>query len=230
MLPLLLAAGLALLAGCATSTSPMAGPHYVPSNVHVAAVQPKVRRVALLPIAPHRGGGQMATGIEDLAPVLETELRKTAAFEVVQVSERQLLSWFGQTTWRADQMLPQNFLARLQQETGCDAVLFPTLTAYRPYPPLAIGLDLRLVAGVDLTPFWAVDEVLDAGSAPVARGARGYGRTEIIVRDGEEAAVLQSPRFFARYVCATLFATLPSVDKSLQESSKPTKTLMAGTP
>ncbi len=224
LLPLLLAVG------CATSTSPGSGPHFATTNYHSGPFPPSLRRVALLPVATHASNSTLAAGSEELLPVLEAELRKTGAFEVVLVSERNLRDWTGNARWRPDEQLPRDFLNRVRTETGCDAILFPTLTLYRPYPPLAIGLDLRLISGEDLVPIWAIDEVMDAGAAPVARGARGYSQTQIIVREGEEGAVLQSPRFFSRYVCSTLLATLPTIDKSLQESAKPTKTMVAGKP
>lgn len=204
---------------------PEYGPRFVPSNIHaVAAMPPTVRRVALLPVAPQRANNALVSGAEDLPAVLEAELRKTAMFEVVHVSERQLQEWTGRGAWRADEALPNNFFPRLQKETGCDAVLFPVLTTYRPYPPLALGLDLRLVAGPDHLTIWAVDEVLDAGATPVARAARDYSRAQIFLRAGEENAVLQSPSRFARFASATLFATLPPREKSLKPEAKPTMT------
>lgn len=222
---LLISAFLLLVTGCATPHFPELGSRYEPANVHAVSAMPNtVRRVALLPIAPHRANATIAAGAEDLSDVLETELRKTAMFEVVSVSETQLLEWTGRTAWRADEILPQNFFVRLHQETGCDAVVFPALTTFRPYPPLAIGFDLRLVTGPDHLTLWAVDEVLDAGTGPVARAARDYGRSQINVREGEEGAVLQSPTRFAGFVSATLFATLPPREKTLKQSEKMTIT------
>lgn len=216
--------------GCSTPRLTDLGPRYKPTNIHaVAAIPTTVRRVALLPIAPHGANNTIASGAEDLAAVLETELRKCAMFEVVSVSERQLQAWTGRGAWRADEALPQNFFARLRSETGCDAVLFPALTTFRPYPPLAIGLNLRLV-GPDQLPLWAVDEVLDAGAAPVGRSARDYGRAQIHVREGDEGAVLQSPTRFAGFVSATLFATLPPREISLKQSEKPPMTAAGAKP
>lgn len=204
---------------------PEFGARYEPSNIHALDSMPvTVRRVALLPLAPHRANATLAAGAEDFSGILETELRKRVMFEVVNISEQQLREWTGRGTWRAQDLLPETFFARLRQETGCDAVLFPALTSFRPYPPLAIGLDLRLVAGPDQVTLWAVDEVLDAGAAPVARAARDYGRTQIHLRDGEEGAVLQSPRRFASFASAILFATLPPREKPLKENGQPTIT------
>jgi hypothetical protein len=207
-------AALLFATGCSTLRIPEVGPRYIPTNVHAVDAMPRtVRRIALLPIASHRANSTLASGAEDLSAVLEAELRKTAMFEVVNVSEKQLQEWTGRGAWRAGEVLPQNFFTRLRNETGCDAVVFPTLTTFRPYPPLAIGLDLRLVAGPDHLTLWAVDEVLDAGAVPVARAARDYGRAQIHVREGEEGAVLQSPSRFAGFASATLFATLPTRGK-----------------
>jgi hypothetical protein len=220
---------LLFVTGCSTVQFPELGPRYVPTNIHgVAAMPPTVRRVALLPIAPHRANNTLTSGAEDLSAVLEVELRKTAMFEVVNVSESQLREWTGRGAWRTDEILPQNFFHRLHAETGCDAVLFPALTSFRPYPPLAIGLELRLVTGTDSVTLWAVDEVLDAGAAPVARAARDYGRSQIHVREGEEGAILQSPMRFAGFASATLFTTLPSREKSLKQPAKPTMTTAGG--
>ncbi|HMJ88966.1 MAG TPA: hypothetical protein VK530_04085, partial [Candidatus Acidoferrum sp.] len=212
-------------AGCATSELPEVGPRYHPTNIHAVDSMPRtIRRVALLPIAPARTGAALASGAEDFSGILETELRKAGMFEVVHVSESELRSWTGRAAWRADEALPETFFARVKQETGCDGVVFAALTAFRAYPPLALGLDLRLVAGPDHVVIWAVDEVIDAGSDAVARAAHDYSRAQINSKAGEDTAVLQSPRRFAQFASATLVATMPTHKNILKEIPKPTKT------
>ncbi len=162
------------------------------------------RRVALLPVA--------SAGIEpapDCASVIEPELRKCARFEVVAVSPRQLTQWFGRGAWRADEALPAGFFKRVAAETGCDAVLFPLVTEFRAYPPLAIGWDLRLVDCADQRVWWAVDEVFDAGTPAVARSARDYAAAGMRSGGDDGHAVLQSPRRFAQYSAAAVIGTLP---------------------
>jgi hypothetical protein len=211
-----------LVIGCSSLRVPELGPRYTPANVRAVPALPKsIRRVALLTIAPHREGSVLASGAENLSNIVEVELRKTGVFEVVLVSEHDLQAWTGRRFWRVDEALPQNFLAHVRDETGCDAILFTGLTAFRPYPPLAIGLELRLVNCADHATVWAVDEILDAGSEPVARSARDYARTRIHVREGEESAVLQSPTRFAHFVSATLLGTLPPRENSLKKSQEP---------
>ncbi len=226
----ILGCAVALLAtGCSTAHFPELGPRYAPQNLHSVAAMPKtVRRVALLPIVAQHNDRSLVSGANSLTAVVDTELRKSMMFEVVNVSERQLLEWTGRSAWNVENPLPQDFFVRVCEETGCDAVLFPSLTAYRPYPPLAIGFNLRLVANLDLLTLWAIDEVIDAGAAPVGRSARDYGRYQLLVREGDEGAILQSPLRFANFVSATLFATLPPREKSLEQSPKPTMTVAEG--
>jgi len=166
----------------------------------------EIRRVALLPVAAASDG--VSTGAERVSPILQAELRKCGLFEVVAVTRAQVLQWTGQTTWRADEVLPANFLARVRDETGCDAILFPALTTFRAYPPLAVGLDLRLVGCEQRAVLWAVDEVLDAGAAPVARSARDYSHAQVEAR-GDPELILHSPSRFAQFASATLLRTLP---------------------
>ena len=220
-----------VMTGCSTPYLPELGPRYQPSNIHAVDLMPAtVRRVAMLPIAPSRNESSLAAAAAELSPVLETELRKSGMFEVIHISAEQLRDWTGATAWRADQPLPQNFFKRLSEETGCDAALFPALTAFRAYPPLAIGFELRLVVCSDHSTIWAVDEVLDAGAPPVVRAAHDYSRADIRTHDGEVGAILQSPRRFAQFVSATLMATLPPREISLQKSADPTMTKLQRQP
>jgi hypothetical protein len=201
-----LGAALAFVLGCAT-TVPDIGPRYQPKNVHAAPVMPlAIRRVALLPITHSNTG--VSLGSESFSSILEAELRKSGAFELINVSPQQLLQWTGKAAWHADEIFPTNFFSRIRDETGCDAVIFPNVTVFRAYPPLAIGLDVKLIECAKQDVLWAIDEVVDAGAAPVARLARDYGR-EHIHGAGEESAVLQSPSRFAQFASFTLVQTLP---------------------
>jgi hypothetical protein len=118
----------------------------------------------------------------------------------------------GRAAWSAQDVLPSDFLARLHTATGCDAVLFCRLSQYRPYPPMAVGWDLKLVDVNSHTLLWAVDQVLDAGEPAVARSARGYYDKAIHVPPpkGDPSSVLQSPRLFGQYAAAVAVETIPT--------------------
>lgn len=192
--------------------------YYHPANVAVASptLPASIKRVALLPLASVKGDQSLEQGVDALGPVVDSELKKTERFEVVNVSPAHLRELTGQSSWRADETLPIDFFRALQRDTGCDAVMFCEVTRYKPYQPLAIGWKLCLAAqGVgektDPRKLWSVDEVLDAGDTKIAQAARTYYtqhiHNEIIASDAN--TVTRSPAMFGQFSLSALFATLP---------------------
>jgi hypothetical protein len=166
----------------------------------------------------------LSSSADSIMAVVETELRKTGRFDVFAISREQLAAWTGQPTWRIDDSLPQNFFEALRREAACDAVLFPKLTTLHPYPPMVIGFDLRLVTMDGQHFLWAVDEIIDSGSAPVARAARDFARERLALRSGDEGALLHSPTRYSQFAAATLFNTLPVRDFTLKTNQNSTLT------
>lgn len=183
------------------------------SNVYrtVLRLPQTVRRVAVLPLTSD-ADPDADQGRDALQPVLLSEIAKTAAFEIMAVSPEQLRAVTGREAWSAQDVLPSDFLARLHTATGCDAVLFCRLKHYRPYPPMAVGWDLKLVDVSNHTLLWAVDQVVDSGEPAVARSARGYYDRAIHVPPpkGDSSNVLQSPRLFGQYAAAVAVETIPT--------------------
>lgn len=216
------------ITGCATMPKSLddLGSRYKPTNIYRRAevLPPRVRRVAVLPLTSPASTALLTAGVEVLETVLYAELEKSGRFEVIPVSAEQLREWTGQSGWRADEQLPLNFLDRLREGTGCDAVLFSQLIRYQPYEPMAIGWKFALVekgeTAKDLTTspkeaglqiLWSADEVFDAGDIGVANAARAYYsqhlRNEAPLSDS--STVLGSPSRFGQYTLNALFATLP---------------------
>jgi hypothetical protein len=211
-----LTAGLILCAGCAEQNQlrrSMAQP-YQPTNRHQSASQlpQNLRRIAVLPLTADEKDASAQAGCTTLEPILLAELRKRAAFELVPVSRDQLRAWTGRVGWRQEELLPAELLAKVQEHTGCEGVLFDHLTVFRPYPPLAVGWRLSLVDCADRTMHWTVDEVFDAGSPEVIKAAQNYFRGQMNQPSAEldSTAVLTSPRRFGQYAAAAAFGTLPT--------------------
>ncbi len=208
---LTLALGAVVWSGCIGPATNR--PASITPNVYRADSRfaPELRRVLVLPVTSD-GDWIAQEGCTALQPVLETELDKTRAFELVVLSADQLRAITGQAEWKSQGELPLDFFARLRQATGCDALLFCQLTTYRPYPPLAIGWNLKLVDARQIRILWAADEVYDAGRPEVSCSAREYSRRGIYepgaVRDPD--LILESPRWFGQYAAAATLATLPS--------------------
>jgi hypothetical protein len=187
---------------------------HCPSNVYRASprLPHDVRRIAVLPVTVAEPDLTVEIGRDDLEPVVSAELRKANVFEVIVVSREQLRGLTGRTEWTAKDKLPLEFFERLRAATGCDAVMFCQLVHYRPYTPIAVGWDIKLVDSRKPQILWAIDEVFSAGDGATARAARHYCAEHIQTSGSgtDSWSILQSPRRFTQYTANAVFATLPS--------------------
>lgn len=200
-----------LCSGCSHTRS--AGPAipYKPTNVYVrlTALPEHLHRVALLPMPRTSGDSTIESGIQTLEPVVAGELRRRQVFEVVVVSREDLKAWTGKEAWRPAEEMPEDVLQRIRKAAGCQAVIFAELTEFQPYPPLAVGLRMRLVECATGSAWWAVDEVLNAGSSMVAESAKEYGRSELHLTAQNDVTMLQTPRRFGQFAAWALLTSLP---------------------
>ena len=209
-------AGAFLLQGCrhTNSSRVVLSPGYSASNVHEAhrKLAADIRRVAVLPSTCDTTDANLQSGREILETILREELGKTKKFEVIIVSPEQLKEWTGRKSWAAEDVLPTTLLPTLREKLDCDVVLFSRVTQFRAYPPLAVGLSLKLVVASDAEQLWALDEVFDAGEPSVAVGARRFqqARDPMPAALADSRGILVSPSGFVRYAANTAFGTLPS--------------------
>jgi hypothetical protein len=186
---------------------------YKPSNTSVkqARMPDTIRRVALLPLPRSRADANQASGVSLLEPVFRAELQKRNVFEVIPVSPETAQELARGSSWSADAPLPPDFFERLHGLTACDAVVFVSLTAFRPYPPLQTGWKARLVDCRNHDTWWAVDEVFDAGSESVVAAAESYARADLNQPNPllTDTGVLHSPLRFGQYTANAVAQTLP---------------------
>lgn len=186
---------------------------YKPTNVYLrqATLPQSIRRVAVLPLPRLPGSMQQADESEWLGAVWVAELGKRGLFELIPVSHDVLQAFTGRSAWAAEDELPLDFFKRLSQATGCDAVMFASLTAFQSYPPLRVGWKARLVDCSEHQTWWSVDEQFDAGSDAVAAAAVAYARADLNLPNPllADSGVLHSPRRFAQYAAHAIAATLP---------------------
>lgn len=209
------AALLLLLGGCLSDRPPdlVMGQVHRPANLHIHPQfqTQAVRRLAVLPLVSDVAGtaGQFAR--DTLEPEIRAELSQLGRFELVYPSPQELRQWTGKSAWTAEETLPRAFLAVVRQHTGCDGVLFCRLTAYRPYPPLTIGWNLKLVEAGKGEILWAADEVFDAGNPAVVNSARLYYQKNTKDQPplNDSRSILNSPRQFGRYAFHALVEHIP---------------------
>ena len=211
----LLALGL-LLAGCQNTkpSLPELGARFEPKNVYraVEVLPGDLQRVVLMPITASTPDLATLDHRNQLAQILEEELRKTHRFEVVRATREELRRGFGKDSFSAAESLPADLLTRIQSAHSADGVLFVQISSYRPFPPVSLGWELRLVTADQGRTLWSFDETFDASQAEVARSARDYfkshhtGASEL----ADPQADLRSPSRFARYTAKAAWQTLPS--------------------
>jgi hypothetical protein len=206
--------GSVLLAACSTKplTDPILGPDHVLNNVYhkEAVLEGAIKRVAVLPLSYPDVKAAAVSARETLEPVFHAELQKAARFELFYVNPAQLQLWSGQERWDDFDELPPRFLKTVAERTGCDAVLFASLSQYHAYPPIVLGWRMRLV-GRNADSLWAVDEIFDAGQVEVSNSARRYDRGRLrnnpVLEDSR--SILLSPKSFGQYTLSAIFQTLP---------------------
>ena len=89
-------------------------------------------------------------------------------------------------------------LFAIRKTLKCDAVLIGTVTEYRPYPHMAIGLRLKLVDLADGQLLWALEEIWDTADKTTEYRIKSYFQREM--RAGfapfrEQLVVVSSLRF-----------------------------------
>jgi hypothetical protein len=189
------------------------GPGFEPKNVFLAssALPADVKRVAVLPLTADKRIAALRDGCEILAPVLNSELIKTRRFEVERINPEAVRLATGRPEWTGEEALPDDFFQKLRDASGCDAVLFCQLTAFRAYAPLTVGWRMKLVDARSRQILWSADEIFDAGEETVRNGARRYQIEQLqSVRSDGQWLVENAPRYFGQYTIATLFETFPS--------------------
>ena len=210
----ILAIGL-ILAGCQTPkpSLPELGARFEPKNVYraVDALPGNLQRVVLMPVTLSTPDLATLDHRNQLAKILEEELKKTHRFEVIKATPEELRRGFGKDAFSAGEPLPADLLTRIQSAHSADGVIFAQLASYRPFPPVAIGWELRLVTADQGGTLWSIDETFDASQAEVARSARDYfrghhtGASEL----ADPQSDLRSPSRFCRYTAQTVWQTLP---------------------
>ncbi len=171
----------------------------------------EVRRVAVLPLSYRESSALLVSGKQSLEPILATELTKASRFESFLVEPAQLKQWTGREHWDAYEALPPTLFRTLVEKTGADAVLFTTLSDYKPYPPMTIGWRMKLVT-ISADTLWAVEEVFDSADLAVSNSARRYDRDHVRNNPALEdsRSILLSPARFGQYTLQALFETLPN--------------------
>ncbi len=206
-----------LMGGCQTpaledlSLKPKAPPPtYLPENTFSVDFLPNdFAKVAVLPI--HHDLESGADTVAYMAGTFVNELNSKSQLEAVTLSGSAMQRLAGEPSVSSISVLPADLLAQIRSETGVDGVLFTDLTHYYPYNPISIGVRCKLADAVTGEILWSADSVYHAGSQQTQAAALYFQKqqsgSQFPLQDS--GVILQSPRYFSRFVASTLLDTLP---------------------
>jgi hypothetical protein len=131
-----------------------------------------VHRVLLVPFAFETNREKV---VNEVTEAFFVELQKSAKFDVVLPHEF------------PDKLLPQNDLwikGLVRAETvieakkrfKVDAIIFGTITHYKPYEPPILGIKVGMFSTVTGNVIWTADTILDSSEASVVQLVRTYYR------------------------------------------------------
>jgi len=162
----------ALLSGCIAyyrHSAPAADYYYLNPNKSLTTIG----RVAIVEL--DNDSSYPATSA-DVTEKLYQALQKRQIFGLTVVRQ-------DDPSWRSLQLEPGSKytldqLVAIRETLNCDAVLLGTITEFRPYPHMTIGLRLKLLDLRDGQLLWAIEQVWDSADKTTDYRIRDYFRSQ----------------------------------------------------
>jgi hypothetical protein len=192
-----------LLAGCSTPHQPAASAAYYYLNPNKTLTT--VGRVAIVEL---RNDSSYPQASADITTALFQALQKEQFFGL-KIVQRDDPSWRslqleGDSTYNLNQLLA------IRETLKCDGLLVGTITTFRPFPHMAVGLRLKLLDLRDGQLLWALEQVWDSADNTTEKRIEDYFKSE--KRSGLEPLNEQlasiSPLEFIRFVSFEVAQTL----------------------
>jgi hypothetical protein len=144
----------------------------------------------------------------DLTNALYLAMQKKQAFSLTTVSHEDP-AW-ASLQLNFDSLQALRGLQAMRDNLRCNGLLVGTITEYRPYPHIVLGLRMKLLDLTDGQLVWAVEQVWDAGDRTIQRRVKGYFEKEL--RRGaaplREDLVVVSPLEFLKFAAYEVAETL----------------------
>ncbi len=165
----------------------------------------RIGRVALVELANMSEDSQIATAVTD---ALFLEVQKKQIFGVMAI-HRSDPAWQDlQENIDSPQTLRQ--LVATREALKCNGLLVGTLTRYRPYPHMVIGLRLKLLDLTDGQLLWGMEEVWDSSDRSIQKRIKNYLKEDRKAGHSplREELVVVSPLNFCKFVTYEVASTL----------------------
>lgn len=130
----------------------------------------QIRRVLLLPFEYEVDRDAI---IEEVTEAFAVELRKTGSFEVVVFNENKTTHTPERDIW-VKGAIDLNTILTLKKRYDTDAVVFGSITHYRPYEPMLLGVKVGMISTDTGAVVWSADGVFDSNENEVAELVKHY--------------------------------------------------------
>jgi hypothetical protein len=158
---------LVLLCGCR-------GPGYFQSTPDYYYLNPNkdlstIGRVALFELANDTAFLQISADVTD---ALFQAVQKKQVFGLIVINQHNPAFQSLQLDSNAEYTFEQ--LSTIRKTLNCDAVLIGTVTGYKPYPHMIIGLRLKLIDLADGQILWALEQIWDTTDKTTENRIKSY--------------------------------------------------------
>jgi hypothetical protein len=168
----ILLSALVLIPGCITYYSPSAAAadyYYVNPNRSLYSIG----RVAIVELKNNSSYPKIST---DVTEKLYQALQKKQLFGLTVIRQNDPL-WKGlrldtEAAYTLDQIIT------IRETLKCDAILLGTITEFRPYPHMIIGLRLKLLDLTDGQLLWGLEQVWDSADKKTEYRIKDYFRSQ----------------------------------------------------
>jgi hypothetical protein len=192
-----------LLSGChsRSASAPVLDYYYLNPSKKLT----DVGRVAIIELDNDSSYPQISA---DITGSLYQALQKKQVFGLTVVHQ-------NDPTWRSlqlqcDSTYTLEQILAIREALKCDGILLGTVTEFRPYPHMEVGLRLRLLDLRDGQLLWALEQIWDSADKTTERRIRSYFKSE--KRSGfaplHEDLAAVSPLEFIKFVCYEVSGTL----------------------
>ncbi len=192
-----------LLSGCNAHRASLSSGDYSYLNPNKSLTS--IGRVAIIELDNNSSYPQISA---DITEALFQALQKKQVFGLTVVRQRD-------PSWRSlqlddDSILTLEEISAIHKTLKCEGVLVGTITEFRPYPHMAIGLRLKLLDLRDGQLLWALEQVWDSADKKTERHIKDYFKSQ--KRTGfaplYQELVVVSPLEFIKFVSYEAAETL----------------------
>lgn len=199
----ILSVTMALLPGCSMHNMFTSGANYYYLNPNVDLT--RIGRVAVVELSNDSSYPQMSSEVTES---LFHALQKKQVFGLTIVRQRD-------PSWRSlqldvDSSYTPDQIQSMRETLKCDGILLGTLTKFRPYPHMAMGLRLKLLDLKNGQLLWALEQIWDSTDKETESRIKKYYKSNKS-RDSapsQEHLASVSPLEFIKYVSFEVAETL----------------------